>query len=175
MTCFHVARFGQASKGFNTLAPSRGGAYILEIYDDVLLPDHSELEVHGLVDEYRVNVADHYDPALGVYQFILENPVSGPGCRAVLRWGEGEHTLFEKVDLTAHIQASLYGGNTEPLRIDFPDRVIEHSINLEEDHEPERREVEVYLEEYQEECPPAETEQVYDSTEVFVTDPLREN
>lgn len=113
-----------------------GRIFTLELFDDVLLPDDTELVVSGLPSPLRFKTVEQHDPEEGVYSFPIHDPPPYSSCRASLVSEKGTHVLFEGVDLSRFIEEAVEEGDPPFLPIDLPDETFDTRVE-EEEKEPE--------------------------------------
>jgi len=119
-----------ATHRFNLLP---GDAFILELRDDIKIPDDAVLVVEGLKAPFRASVQEHLNQSLAAYRFILRDTVPGSPCSAKLETAAGPRVLFENVDLHAFIDQTMESEEFPPLQVDIPDDIVEHFLEVEDE------------------------------------------
>jgi hypothetical protein len=109
-------------------------AFILDLCDDMKLPDDAVLIVEGLKSSLQLPARDHFDANIGAYRFVLGRTVPGALCSARVETSSGSAVLFSNVDLHSFIGQALDLEEFPPLRLEIFDDIVEHL--LEEEDEP---------------------------------------
>jgi hypothetical protein len=110
-----------------------GGTFILELFDDVKILEDSVLVIEGLKRPLRLPVRDHFDANLGSYSFWLRPTVPGSLCTARLETPEGDHVLFEQVDLHAFVQSAVQSETEPPIAVYLSEELVDHLQEVEEE------------------------------------------
>src|SRR5262245_17544586 len=106
-------------------------AFILDLCDDIKVPDDAVLVVDGLKAPLRLRAADHLDTNIGAYHFVLQGTVAGSLCSARLETPSASTTLFTNVDLHAFIEQAMEVEAHPPLQLDISDDTFEHLLEAE--------------------------------------------